>query len=179
VPAARLAPFTTVHAIAYVPDRGLIAVSLEGGGVGFIDAARLTPGDAVAARRAYCADQAGPSPSNAELLARRGAGGQAKLIIHNQGEEPAVVKLRDPDGRAEAMVYVAPSIRVTVINLPGGPWRADVAVGDLWSRACALFAAGMRAERLSGTVEPGSELTLPVGPADGAEDIPDEAFLHN
>lgn len=181
VPAARLSAFTTVHAVAFVPDRGLIAVALEGGGLGFVDAARLTPGDAAAARQAFCADQSGPPPANAEVLARRGTGGRSKLLIHNRGEQPAVVKLRDLDGRAQAMVFVAPGVSVQVIGLPGGPWQADVAVGELWSRACALFAAGMRAERLDGTIQPGSELTLPTGPSGGAaaEDIPDEAFIHN
>jgi len=180
VPAARLSAFTTVHAVAFVPDRGLIAVALEGGGLGFVDAARLTPGDAVAARQAFCADQSGPPPANAEVLARRGLGGQSKLVIRNGGEQPAVVKLRDPDGHAQAMVFVAPGVSTHVIGLPGGPWHADVAVGELWSRACALFAAGMRAERLTGTIQPGGELTLPTGPSGAAaEDIPDEAFLHN
>ncbi len=181
VPVARLSPFTSVHAVAFVTDRGLIAVALEGGGVGFVDAARLTPGDAAAARQAFCADQSGPPPANAEVLARRGSGGQSKLLIHNRGEQPAVVKLRDLDGHAQAMVFVAPGVSVQVIGLPGGPWRTDVAVGELWSRACAEFAAGMRAERLAGTIQSGGELTLPPGPSGdaAAEDIPDEAFLHN
>ena len=179
VPAARLPPFTPVHAVAFVPDRGLIAVALEGGGLGFVDVARLTPGNAVAARQAFCADQSGPPPANAEVLARRGTGGQSKLLIHNRGEQPAVVKLRDLDGRAQAMVFIAPGVSVQVIGLPGGPWRADVAVGELWSRACAEFAAGMRAERLAGTIPSGSELTLPPGLSVAAEDIPDEAFVHN
>jgi len=179
VPAARLAAFTTVHAVAFVPDRGLIAVALEGGRLGFVDAARLTPGDAAAARRAFCADQSGPPPTNAEVLARSGSG-QSRLMIRNGGEQPAVVKLRDLDGHAQAMVFVAPGVSVRVMGLTGGPWHADVAVGELWSRACALFAAGMRAERLTGTIQPGSELTLPAGPSGAAaEDIPDEAFLHN
>jgi len=180
VPAARLSAFTTVHAVAFVPDRGLIAVALQGGGLGFVDAARLTPGDAAAARQAFCADQSGPPPANAEVLAHHGPGGQSKLLIRNTGEQPAVVKLRDLDGRAQAMVFVAPGVSVHVIGLAGGPWHADVAVGELWSRACALFAAGMRAERLTGTILPGSELTVPTGPSGAAaEDIPDEAFLHN
>jgi len=180
VPAATLSAFTTVHAVAFVPDRGLIAVALAGGRLGFVDAARITPGDAAAARQAFCADQSGPPPANAEVLARRGPGGQSKLLIRNTGEQPAVVKLRDLDGRAQAMVFVAPGVSVRVIGLPGGPWHADVAVGELWSRACALFAAGMRAERLTDTIQPGSELTLPTAPSGAvAEDIPDEAFLHN
>ena len=71
LPAGRIAPFTGVHALGLVPEHGLMAVALEGGGVGFVDAARLLPGDAADARQAFCADQAGPPPANAELLARR------------------------------------------------------------------------------------------------------------
>ncbi|HSU05422.1 MAG TPA: J domain-containing protein [Acetobacteraceae bacterium] len=180
-PAGRIAPFTGVHALGLVPEHGLMAVALSDDGVGFVDAGRLTPGDAVAARQAYCADQAGAPPGNAELLARRGDDGNARLVIHNHGEQPAVVKLRDPDGRTEAALYVSPRLNVTVVGLPSGPWRTDIAVGELWSRACGLFAAGMRAQRLSAMVAPGTELTLPLNFSAGvvAEDIPDEAFVHN
>lgn len=176
LPAGRIAPFTGVHALGLVPEHGLMAVALEGGGIGFVDAARLLPGDAADARQAFCADQAGPPPANAELLARRGAGGTARLVIRNRGEQPAVIKLRDQAGRTEASLFVAPRMNVTVVGLPGGPWQADVAIGELWSRACGLFAAGMRAQRL-GVVEPGSELIVP--PQLAATDIPDQAFVRD
>lgn len=177
VPAGRIPPFTVVHALGLIADRGLMAVALAGGEVGYLDAARLVPGDAAAARQAFCTDQAGAPPGNAELLARRGGGGSARLLIRNRGEEPAVVKLRDRNGRTEASVFVAPGMPVTVIGLPDGPWQADVAVGEVWSRACGLFAAGMRAQRL-GRIQPGSELTVPAELSDGVApvDIPDQTF---
>lgn len=176
LPVGRIAPFTGVHALGLVPEHGLMAVALEGGSIGFVDAARLLPGDAADARQAFCADQAGPPPANAELLAHRGVGGTARLVIRNRGEQPAVVKLRDQAGRTEASLFVAPRVSVTVVGLPGGPWQADVAIGELWSRACGLFAAGMRAQRL-GVVEPGSELIVP--PQLAATDIPDQAFIQD
>ena len=87
-----------------------------------------------------------------------------------------MIKLRDQAGRTEASLFVAPRMNVTVVGLPGGPWQADVAIGELWSRACGLFAAGMRAQRL-GVVEPGSELIVP--PQLAATDIPDQAFVRD
>jgi hypothetical protein len=179
-PAARIAPFTGLHALGLVAEHGLMAVALVGGGVAYVDAGRLTPGDAAAARRAFCTDQAGAPPGNAELLARRGTGGDARLVIHNRSEQPAVIKLRDPEGRTQASLFIAPRMNVTVVGLPAGPWRADVAVGELWSRACGLFAAGMRAQRLTHVVEPNAEIIVPPDSSAGvAEDIPDQAFIHD
>lgn len=177
VPVARLAPFTPVHAIGIVPEHGFMVILLAGGDRGFVDAARMTPGGADAAHRAFCADQAGPPPANAELLARRSTG-NAKLIVQNRGGEPAVVKLRDQREHTAAAIFVAPGITATVINLPDGPWRADVAVGELWSRACGIFAAGMRAQRLPGIIESGGHLSLPLDLPDDMPplDISDQSF---
>jgi hypothetical protein len=177
-PAGLVKPFTGVHALGLVPEHGLMAVALDRNEVGFIDAARLVPGDAAAARRAFCADQAGAPPANAELLARHSSSGHDRLLIHNVGEQPAVIKLRNPAGHTEVSLYVGPRMNVTVIGLPAGPWRADVAIGELWSRACGLFAAGMRAERLAAAIGPGDELTVPLdlSAAGVAQDISDQAF---
>ncbi|HEY6433398.1 MAG TPA: J domain-containing protein [Acetobacteraceae bacterium] len=177
-PAGRVKAFAGVHALGLVPEHGLMAVALDRNEIGFIDAARLVPGDAAAARRAFCADQAGAPPANAELLARHSTSGDARLVIHNAGEQPAVVKLRDPGGRTEVSLYVGPRMNVTVVGLPAGPWHADVAIGELWSRACGLFAAGMRAQRLAATIAPGGELTVPLdlSAASVAQDISDQAF---
>ncbi|MGH7152726.1 MAG: J domain-containing protein [Acetobacteraceae bacterium] len=181
VPAGQLAPYTGVHAIALLPEHGLVEISLRGGHAGFVDAARLAPGGTEAAHQAYCADQAGAPPGEAALLARRGSGGSARLVIRNHGEEPSVVKLRDLGGRTEASLFIAPHMNVTVMGLPAGPWRADVAVGELWSRACRTFAIGMRAERLPGLIEPGGELLIPpdLPAAAPPVDIPNDAFIRD
>ncbi len=178
VPDGHLAPFTTVHAVGIVPEHGLVAISLAGGGVGFVDAARLVPGDAAEARRAYCTDRAGAPPDRSELLMRRGPAASGQLTLRNRGEEPVVVKLRDLDGSTAAAVFIAPETTAAVRDLPAGPWRADVAVGELWSRACDSFIVGMRAARLPGLVLSGATLTVPPGIPGQAEpaDIPNEAF---
>ena len=117
------------------------------GGSGFIDAARLAPGDRVIARRAYCAYNAGPSPRNGEVLGRHGDGA-ARIEISNRGPQPVMVKLRDASGQAAATVFVAPGNSAIVENLPDTVYRPEFATGELWSGACNSFAAGMRAQRL-------------------------------
>jgi hypothetical protein len=67
-----------------------------------------------------------------------------------------------------------------VNDLPDDAYRPEYAIGELWSRACSDFAAGMRAQRLPTFVElSGLErLTLPPdlpGQAPPA-DIADQEF---
>lgn len=173
-----LPAFTSVRAVGAVPERGMMIIALADGGHIYMDAARLEPGGATEARAAYCADQAGAPPGNAELLAQRGRG-DARVVLVNRGAEPVVVKLRDAADQAQALVYVAPAMRVTVIGLPGGPWHADVAIGEMWSRACGRFAAGMETERLPGTIEPGSTVTVPPQAGTEATEISDQDFMRN
>lgn len=176
-PIARLPAFALVRATGVLPDRGLVMIALSGGAHAYVDAGRLSPGGLAEARRAFCADQAGAPPKDAEVLGQRGLG-SARVIIHNRGEEPAVVKLRDADQHTQAMIFLAPGVTATVLNLPGGPWRADFAVGELWSRACGIFAAGMDAGRLPGLIGPGSTVIVPPTGA-STENISDQAFRRN
>ncbi len=179
LPAGHLAAFTPVLGLRLVPEHGLMEIRLKDGGSGFIDVARLEPGDAGAARRGYCAYNAGAPPRNGEVLDQRG-GGAATLDISNRSGEPAVVKLRDISGQAAATVFVSSGARARVTNLPEGVYRPDYAVGELWSRACNTFAAGMRAQRLAGYSSPASLSPLTIPPdlsvAPAPEDIPDAAF---
>ena len=144
----------------------------------YMDAARLEPGGVEDARQAYCADQAGAPPGNAELLAQRGRG-DSQLVLINRGPEPVAVKLRGSANEAQALIYIAPGMRVTALRLPGGPWHADLAIGELWSRACGRFAAGMETVRLPGIIAPGATVTVP--PEGGAERIAisDQDFMRN
>src|SRR5206468_7363635 len=74
LPGGQLAAFTSVQALRLVPQHGLVEIRLADGGSGFVDAARLGPGDRSAARRAYCIYDAGVSPENGEVLDRHGSG---------------------------------------------------------------------------------------------------------
>ena len=94
VPLGQLPPFSSVQAVRLVRQNGMLEVLLNDQGNGFISADHLTPGNAAAARRAYCGYNAGPTPTNGELLARHGQG-NGKLMVENRAMQPAVVKLRD------------------------------------------------------------------------------------
>jgi len=181
VPMGVVEVFSPVQALSVVPEHGLVEIRLADGGSGYVYAARLVPGNRVSAHQAYCAYNAGLSPQNGEVLERRGDGG-ARLKITNRGGQPAVVKLRDVSGHSAASVFVAPNASTTVENLPDGSYRPEFAIGELWSRACREFAAGMRAQRMAeyARLSALSPLVIPpdlsVGPA--PMDIPDSAFEH-
>ncbi|MEO9190039.1 MAG: hypothetical protein ABI224_08555, partial [Acetobacteraceae bacterium] len=126
---------------------------------GYVDAGRLMDGGAAAARRARCAWFAGAPPANAEVLAA-GAHGDDYATLANASSSPAVITLRDPGGRQAARVYLAPATTARVNGLPTGPWTAEVAFGELWSRACASFVAGERVLAAPTPVPPGGTLTI-------------------
>jgi hypothetical protein len=179
LPAGHVAAFSPVRALSLVPQHGLVEIGLADGGSGFIAATRLALGDRVAARRAFCAYDAGPSPHNGEVLGRHGDG-EARVEISNRSGQPAVVKLRDAAGLAAATVFLAPHDRTIVANLPDTVYRPDFAIGELWSRACNGFAAGMRAQRFAGYASPSGLSPLVIPPdlsvAPAPEDISDAAF---
>ncbi len=179
LPVGRIAAFSPVLALRLVPQHGLVEIRLADGGTGFVDAARLAPGDRAAARQAYCAYNAGPEPPNGAILGRHGDG-TARLEVSNRGALPAVVKLRDASGHAAVAVFVAPGENAVVQHLPDGPYRPEFAVGELWSQACSGFAAGMRAQRFAGYASTSglSPLVRPpdLSAAPAPEDIPEAVF---
>jgi hypothetical protein len=181
LPGGQLAAFTSVQALRLLPQHGLVEIPLVDGSNGFVDAARLAPGDRLAARRAYCAYHAGPTPGDGEVLGRHGSG-TSRLQIENRASQPTVVKLRDASGRAAVSVFVAPGGAATVTGLPEASYRLEFASGELWSRACNGFAAGMRAQRFADYAQLSSlsPLVLPPTAFDGMppEDISDAAFEH-
>jgi hypothetical protein len=179
VPAGRVADFTSVQVVGVLAHSGLVGIRLADGGIGFLDSDRLAPGDQTTAHRAYCGYNAGAPPNNGEVLSRRGTG-SGRLTVENRGSEPAVVKLRDTYGQAVVSVYVAAGHAATVTDLPTQSYRPDFALGELWSRACDGFTAGMRAQRFVGygPLEGLSPLIVPPSLSAAPEpvDIPDAAF---
>jgi hypothetical protein len=177
-PGGRIADFTAVQALGLVPRHGLVEIRLADGGSGFIDALRLTPGNRLNAQHAYCAFNAGAPPRNGEVLSQRGQG-STQLAINNRSGQPAVVKLRDPSGRSVASIFLEPG-GATEVGLPNGVYRPDFALGEIWSRACDSFTAGMRAQRFAGygSVTGLSPLVIPpdLSLAPAPVDIPDQAF---
>lgn len=178
-PSGQLPPFSSVQALRLLQQNGLVEVRISDRATGFIEAARLAPGDATAARGAYCAYNAGPPPGNGEVFRQVGTG-PGRLELDNRTTQPAVVKLRDRAGLAVTSVYLAPSSHVEVDGLPAAFYRPEFAIGELWSRACQGFAAGMRAQRLSGyfSLDELTPLTIPPDlPGEPPPaDISDQAF---
>ncbi len=179
VPNGHLAPFTPVQALRLFRQNGLVEVRVTETTTGLVEASRLTPGDTAAARRAYCAYNAGPLPDNGEVLERHGQG-TGTLDVTNRTAQPAVVKLRNGAGSVAASVFLAPGGHASVAALPGGTFRPEFAIGEMWSRACNGFAAGMRAQRFPDLV-PLTVLSPMAIPPDTAgakapQDIPDRLF---
>jgi hypothetical protein len=179
MPGGHVPAFTPVYALRLVPQHGLVEIALTDGGSGFIEATRLAPGDRAEARQADCAYNAGAPPSNGEVLVRHGDG-VAQIEINNRADQPAVVKLRDASGQSVATVYLTPGHDAVVKGLPNVAYRPDFATGEVWSRACNAFAAGMRAQRFGGYASPAGLSPLVIPPDLSAfptpVDIPNEAF---
>ncbi len=177
-PIGQLPPFSVVQAVRLVRQNGMLEVVVNDQMHGFISADHLTPGDAAAAKSAYCGYNAGPIPYDGELLERRGYG-NATLAVENRAVQPAVVKLRDAKGSVAVAVFLGPGAQADLHQLPDGLYRTDFAIGELWSRGCNMFAAGMRAWRMNDAIKlPGEPrlILAPDGQTPGAGNISDQAF---
>ncbi|MBS0640547.1 MAG: J domain-containing protein [Acetobacteraceae bacterium] len=175
-PLAQLPPFSSVQAVRLNRQTGLVEIRYNDTLNAFIEARQLAPGDAAVARRAYCSYNAGPVPYDGEVLERR-AQGTGTLQIENRAVQPMVLKLRDPKGAVALSVFLGPNGSGQVTGVPTGPLRADYAIGELWSRACNTFAAGIRARRFNTALALKGDTTLVLPTEEGvASDIPDQAF---
>ena len=181
VPLSQLPPFSEVQAVRLIRQSGMLEVLINDRGNGFVSADHLIPGDAIAARAAYCGYNSGPTPFDGELLERRGSG-HGTLGLENRSMQPAVVKLRDETGAVAIAVFLGPGGHADLDGLPEGQYWSEFAVGELWSRACNGFVAGMRARRMEAAVSVPSEGHIVVAPdatEPAAADISDQAFEQN
>jgi hypothetical protein len=178
IPIGQVPPFSSVQAIRLIRQSGMLEVMVNDHANGFISADHLTPGNAVAARRAYCGYNAGPPPSDGELLERRGTG-SATLEIENQAIQPVVVKLRDERGTVALAVYLDPGGRAVLEGVADGVYHTEFAIGELWSRACNAFTAGMRARRMDTALTVPRDSHLAVEAGQPAADISAQAFERN
>lgn len=144
----QLNAFTPVQVLAMFGRDGLAEVRLSANETGLVDPSRLAPGDRAAARRAYCAYQAGAPPVHGEILIQRKTG-SARLELRNRSAQSMVVTLRDESGTVALSVFLASERPVFLDNLANGVFQAAFATGELWSRPCRSFAAGMRAQSVS------------------------------
>jgi hypothetical protein len=170
MPAGRLPPFTGVALLNTPPRDGMVEVRVSDGH-GYIDATRLAPGGADAARNAYCSYNAGPPLMPGEVLVRRD-GGPATLRIDNNGGDPLVLKLRDATGTTALSVAAAPGT-TRVAGLGAGSYTVEYASGTLWSRACGSFVAGERSWQIANLVQLAGTATIALPAPDATEMSPD------
>jgi hypothetical protein len=177
VPWGQLPAFSSVQALRLLKPSGMVEIKVTDGANGYVEAARLTPGDTAAAARAWCTYNAGPTPENGEVLSHT-AMGHATLSIANRTGQLAVVKIRSAAGAVIASAFLDPGGETTMDALPDDPVQLDFATGEVWSRACHGFAAGMRAQRLPGLVSIGTDMQLEIPPDPKAKpiDLTDQAF---
>jgi hypothetical protein len=177
VPWGHLPAFSTVQGLRLLKPTGMVEVKVTDSADGYVEAGRLTPGDGPAAARAWCTYNAGPTPANGEVL-NHAATGHASLSIENRSGQLAAVKIRSSAGPLIASVFLGPGGETTMEGLPAEPVRLDFATGEIWSRACHGFAAGMRAQRLPGLISIGraARLAIPPDPSAAPADISDQAF---
>jgi hypothetical protein len=182
LPWGSLPAFSAVQGLRLFKSNGMVEVKVTDNATGFVEAARLTPGDTAAAARAWCTYNAGPTPANGEVLSRHSQG-PANLSIDNRSGQPAVVKIRSADGAVIVSVFLGPGGQATMDGLPGEPARLEFATGEVWSRACHGFEAGMRAQRLAnlvtigtGTIGNGARLAIPPDASVAVTDLTDQAF---
>jgi hypothetical protein len=177
VPWGQLPPFSAVRGLRLNKDNGMVEVKVTESANGFIDAARLTPGDTGAAVRAWCTFHAGLTPENGEILSHA-ADGHAHLDLENRTGLAAVVKLRTAGGSVAASVFLAMGGHVRLDRLPEDPVTVEFATGEVWSRPCRGFTAGMRAQTLADPIAIGQVMAIALPPETGAApaELPDQLF---
>jgi hypothetical protein len=170
VPWGQLPAFSGVQGLRTIQASGMVEIRVTENANGYIDAARLTPGDALAATQAWCTYHSGPTPMNGEVLSRGQPSGLAAgaarsgLVVANQSGQAMVVKLRGAAGLVVASVFLDPGGQTRLDRLPAGPAIVEFATGEVWSRPCHGFSAGMRAQRFPGMITLGSAAKLTVPP---------------
>jgi hypothetical protein len=177
VPWGQLPAFSSVQALRLLKPSGMVEIKVTDSTNGYVEARRLTPGDTGSAARAWCTYNAGPTPENGDVLSHT-AMGHATLSIANRTGQLAVVKVRSATGAVIASVFLDSGGATTMDGLPDDPVQLDFATGEVWSRACHGFAAGMRAQRLPGLVTIGTDMQLEIPPDPKARpiDLSDQAF---
>jgi curved DNA-binding protein CbpA len=178
LPTTDLPPFSSVEALRLFRQNGMIEIVTGEHTTGFVQAQHLSPGNRVVARQAYCTYYAGAAPFDGEIL-QRGVSGKDSLQVENHSVQPAVLRLRTHTGALAVSVFLAPGGQAELEWLPAGELRQEIAIGELWSRACNSFVAGMRAWRLEDTVRVPYSSVLIVNDENGnpnAERMQDDAF---
>ena len=177
VPWGQLPPFSAIQGLRIDKQTGMVEVRVTETANGYVTSGLVTPGTAATAAGAWCTYHAGLAPQNGEILTRAGEG-KGRLRLENRSAQPLVVKLRGGDGGVTASIFLTPGGQTTAEGLREDHVRVEYATGEVWSRACHGFTAGMRAQVLAGGLTIGQTSGLTVPPVGGTPpaELPDQAF---
>lgn len=147
---ALLDRFTTVQVVD--SDGGEWSkVRAPSGVEGWVQTRSLYAGSGSLFKQEWCADNRGAPPQSGELLVRR-ATGEHRLLIHNDGRQDAVVKLKTATGNTVVAYFVPATYTIGVAGIPDGAYRIEFATGANYSRSCGTFVTDMRAGLLPFTL---------------------------
>jgi len=141
-----LPPFTSVELIDYLTSSSFAQIRLSFGQIVYVDSQHLTPGDAVAAEKAFCLYAPDQPIVNNEFLTRHGLGPH-NITISNTGSRPSVAVMRSSGGVIAVSVFVAPYSSAYIDRFPSGNYRLEFATGQVFSRKCRKFVGERRAQR--------------------------------
>jgi len=147
---ALLDRFTTVQVLA-TEGAEWTQVRSPAGVTGWVATRALYAGSASLFKREWCADNKGTAAQAGEVLLRR-ATGDHRLLIHNDGREDAVVKLKTLSGNTVVSYYIPATYHMSVSGIPDGTYRIEFATGTTYSRGCGIFAGTMKAGLLPFTL---------------------------
>ena len=143
--------FTTVTTLANTEDPEWVQVRAPSGVSGFVPSRSLYGGSADSLRHDWCAEHQGAAPGAGDLLLRR-ASGDHQLLIHNEGRNDSVVKLKTTAGYTMMAYYIPATYHLAVGGIPEGTYRIEIGTGSHYSRACGLFVDGMVTAQLPFTL---------------------------
>ncbi|HLO75787.1 MAG TPA: DnaJ domain-containing protein, partial [Magnetospirillum sp.] len=140
---ALLDRFTTVQVLGNQGDEWS-RVRTPAGVEGWVATRALYAGSGSLFKQEWCSANRGTPPQSGEVLVRR-ATGEHRLLIHNDGRQDAVVKLKTASGNTVISFFVPATYHVGVNGIPDGAYRIEFATGTAYSRSCGIFSADMQA----------------------------------
>ncbi len=140
---ALLDRFTTVQVLA-TEGADWTQVNTPAGVTGWVATRALYAGSGSLFKREWCAENKGAPAQAGEVLLRR-ANGNHRLLIHNDGREDAVVKLKTLSGNTVVSYFIPATYHMSVSGIPDGTYRIEFATGTAYSRGCGIFAGTMKA----------------------------------
>lgn len=139
--------FATVQVLGGTGDMEWTEIRTPAGLTGWVPRRALYAGTGSRYKLEWCAGNRGTPPAAGEVLVRR-ASGEHRLLIHNEGRNDAVVKLKTATGSTAVAYYIPATYHMVVGGIPEGAFRIEFATGGAWSRACGLFTTDLEAGRM-------------------------------